>query len=106
MYQPGNNSSWPKVHPDTGRASHCVWVQRPTQALAVLQSARVTVGGMLVCMLIRHIRPCPLSSLQLLGVLRFLVDYLNYEHKRAVLLPQQASLGAAHEHWENCEPPC
>lgn len=42
--------------------------------------------------------------MQLLGVLRFLVDYLNYEHKRAALLPQQASLGAAHEHWENCEP--
>ena len=37
-------------------------------------------------------------------MLRFLVDYLNYEHKRAVLLPRQASLGAAHEHWENCEP--
>ena len=44
------------------------------------------------------------DTAQLLGVLRFLVDYLNYEHKRAALLPQQASLGAAHEHWENCEP--
>ena len=128
MYQPGNNSSWPKVQftyielktcnalqvsdPGTiepmGRSNYVMSACRHCQShvccrfcyfAGSVQVCRFAVCFVLVSSVCRHT-----CAVQLLGVLRFLVDYLKYEHKRAALLPQQASLGAAHEHWENCEP--